>query len=318
MPSSPLPPRLAERLGTPLRAGLLCGFAMACLSLLAPNQYRSEARLLPASARNASSLSSLLTAAAAFGVNLPSAEGGDANYEDILQSHGLRERLLATSFRFRTRIAHVGPWRERQETLAQFLDEANPDRSLRRLNDMMRVNRDLKTKLVTVTVETPSPELSQQIAQKAIEYLEAFLLQKGQRSGESKAGFAARALKEAQEAERQAESAFRTFLEGNRFYAASLDPETRLRGARLEADLRLKNQLTVMHTLAHEQALLEEKNDVPSLNILDRGNLPYEKSRPTRSVWVLLAALLGGAATWGWQHRTWIRDRVLGAGGPAR
>jgi LPS O-antigen subunit length determinant protein (WzzB/FepE family) len=60
-----------------------------------------------------------------------------------------------------------------------------------------------------------------------------------------------------------------------------------------------------------EQALLEEKNDIPILNMLDAGNLPIDKSRPARSIIVIFSSLLVGMGSWIWLNREWIRERLV-------
>jgi hypothetical protein len=85
----------------------------------------------------------------------------------------------------------------------------------------------------------------------------------------------------------------------------------RLKGTRLETELRLRQQLVTSIAMNREQALLEEKNDIPILNVLDPGNLPIDKSKPARSVVVLLAVMLVGAGGWFWLNREWVRARLL-------
>jgi hypothetical protein len=60
-----------------------------------------------------------------------------------------------------------------------------------------------------------------------------------------------------------------------------------------------------------EQALLEEKNDIPILNMLDPGNLPIDKSKPSRLAMVLLAMVLVGAGGWTWLNREWVWSRLM-------
>jgi hypothetical protein len=67
-----------------------------------------------------------------------------------------------------------------------------------------------------------------------------------------------------------------------------------------------------------EQALLEEKNDIPILNVLDPGNLPIDKSKPSRSVMVLMALILVGSGSWIWLNREWVRASLLTDDGPAK
>ena len=96
-------------------------------------------------------------------------------------------------------------------------------------------------------------------------------------------------------------------------YQTSSDPAVRLRGTRLEAELRLRQQIVTSIAMNREQALLEEKNDIPILNMLDPGNLPIDKSKPARSSMVLLAMMMVGAGSWIWLNREWVRARLLAA-----
>ena len=75
--------------------------------------------------------------------------------------------------------------------------------------------------------------------------------------------------------------------------------------------MRLKQQLLTTLAMSREQALMEEKNDVPILNILDPGHVPIEKSGPVRSRMVLAVCFLVGGGLWGWQNRGWIQAKVF-------
>jgi hypothetical protein len=130
--------------------------------------------------------------------------------------------------------------------------------------------------------------------------LEYFIEAKARTRGGSKAAFTAERVREAEAARAGAERDCREFLGSHRNYATSNDPAVRLEGGRLEAALRLRQQVVATLTLNHEQALLEEKNDMPILNILDEGDLPQEKDRPARARMVLLAALAGSGGTLLW------------------
>ncbi len=292
------------------------GFAAACttalLSLFLPNYYKSEARVLPVEAKSmGGGLGNLAAAAAAFGVSVPGGDGSDANFVDILNSRTLREQLLQTTFIFHARAWRFGKSRERRETLQAFLAEKNGDRALKRLNEVVGVSRDLKSKVITVSAETTSPELSQQVAQRSLQLLEAFVQQKGRTRGGAKALFAEARLEEARKERAEAEDQFRAFLNGNRNYLSSPDPAVRLRGMRLESEYKLREQLVASLAMSREQALMEEKNDIPILNVLDPANVPLEKSKPARSVMVMLVCCLATAGSWAWLNRDWIRERLL-------
>lgn len=296
--------RIPAPVRKPLRNGLLAGVAMAVITLFVPNQYRSEARILPADSRaGTGAMGQMATAAAAaamLGIVIPGQEGSDAAFVDIVNSRWMAKKLLLENYQFSLRAWCLGSPREHRESLYAYLEVRNLDRALKKMQDILHVNRDLKSKLLTISAETHSPELSQQIVRKAVDILENFIQVKARTRGGNKAAFTAERLKEAEAESAQAEQEFEAFLNAHRNYTTSYDPAVRLKGARQEATLKLRQQVFTTLTLNYEQALLEEKNDMPILNILDDGDLPLEKSSPPRTMLIVLAILLGGAGPWLW------------------
>jgi hypothetical protein len=293
----PLPLRASIRtalaqLRRPLQVGLAMGLLTALVTLALPNQYMSVAHILPVEAKGTGGFGGLAVTAAALGVSVPGAEGADANFVDILNSRWLKEGLLTTEYRFHARSWRFGAERAHQETLYAYLEAKNMDRAVNRLGSILGTTRDLKSKVITITAETPSPELSQQIVQRATALLNQFVLEKSRTRGGERAAFAEARLADARHEMDQAEATFRVFLDANRNYQVSADPGVRLRGANLEAELNLRRQLVTTLAINREQALLDAKNDIPILNMLDTANLPIDKSGPARTVRVLFLALV--------------------------
>jgi uncharacterized protein involved in exopolysaccharide biosynthesis len=256
-------------------------------------------------------LGGLASAAAAFGVNVPGGDSSDANFVDILNSRSLKEYLLQSEFQYHIRSWRFGPERVVHGTLYDFIDEKNKSKALKKLDKYYSASRDIKSKITSVMAETRSPDLSQLMVQKAGAYLETFLKEKGRTRGGAKADFAEARLAEARREMDEAEDDWRRFLEVNRNYQSITDPAVRLKGARLETELRLRQQLVTTLALNREQALLEEKNDIPILNVMDTADLPTDKSLPPRSIIILVATLLAAAGSWTWLNRKWVRARVL-------
>ncbi len=303
---------LKASLKQPLRWALAAGLLTALVTLFLPNYYKSEAHLLPVESKGiGGNLGGLASAAAAFGVNVPGGEGNDANFVDILNSRSMKEQLLQTEFQFHSRAWRFGAERLEKATLYAYLGETNKGRALKALSQVLVASRDLKSKVISISAETKSPELSQLIVQRAGLYLEAFLKEKGRTRGGAKAAFAEARLTDARGEMDAAEEAWRRFLEVNRNYQSISDPAVRLKGARLENELRLRQQLVTTLAMNREQALLEEKNDIPILNMMDPADLPTEKSKPARSIMVLLVTMLVGAGSWLWLNREWVRERLL-------
>ena len=303
---------LIGSLKRPLQWAIAAGLVTAVVTLFMPNYYRSEARLLPVESKGVGgNLGGLASAAAAFGVSVPGGDGGDANFVDVLNSRWLREQLLGTEFKYHIRYWRFGAEKDEKKTLYGYLEAKNMDRAIQGMGPLFSASRDLKSKVISISAETASPELSQLIVQQAAKLLETFNREKGRTRGGAKAAFAEARLSDARKEMDEAEDAFRRFLEGNRNYLTSSDPAVRLRGTRLETELRLRQQLVTSIAMNREQALLEEKNDIPILNMLDPGNLPIEKSKPARSVVVLLAMMIISAGSWIWLNREWVRARLL-------
>lgn len=314
MPQPPEAPSLdlKSSLKKPLQWALAAGVLTALVTLFMPNYYLSEAQLLPVESKAVvGNFGGLASAAAALGVGVPGGDGSDANFVDVLNSRWLKEQLLQTEFQYHTRSWRFGTDRLEKGTLYDFLEAKNMDRAVNGLGTVLSASRDLKSRVISIRAETKSPELSQLIVRRAGKLLETFLQEKGRTRGGAKAVFAEARLVEARREMDEAEDALRRFLEGNRNVQTSADPSVRLKGSRLEIELRLRQQLVNAIAMNREQALLEEKNDIPILNVLDPGNLPIDKSKPTRSVKVLLVMMLVGAGGWIWLNREWVRAQLL-------
>lgn len=274
--------------------GLLCGLMSYGASLVVGNRYVSVGRVLPADQR-APSLNpgnQIAAAAAAVGVSIPGQETADAAYVDILNSYWFRSSLLMTRFEFNHKKT-FGISRKYNTTLCDYLGASNMDRAISKIKDDVVIGRDFKTKLITIKVQTDSPELSQKVVNRSISLLEEFILTKSKTRGGNKAVFATDRLDEARKSAELAESVLLNFIKNNKNYATSQDPAIRLYGMRLEAELKLRQQLVMTLALSLEQALMDSKNDMPILNVLDSGNYPFEKSGPWRSGWALIGLLMG-------------------------
>lgn len=296
----------------PIQWALAAGLLTALVTLFMPNYYRSEARLLPVETKGlGGNLGGLASAAAAFGVSVPGGDSSDANFVDVLNSRWLRKQLLQTEFQYHIRSWRFGAERVEKGTLYNYLDAKNMDRALQELGAVVSASRDLKSKIISITAETKSPELSQLIVDRTDKLLEVFLQDKGRTRGGAKAAFAEARLTDARREMDEAENVLRHFLESNRNFQTSSEPSVRLKGSRLETELRLRQQLVTSIAMNREQALLEEKNDIPILNVLDSADLPIDKSKPVRSIIVLLVTLLTGLGTWAWLNRNWLQERLL-------
>jgi hypothetical protein len=304
-----------ESLLRPLRHACLAGLAAAAVSVFLPNQYRSEARILSDTGHAGGGGTGLRT-----GVWAPTAppetpapreDGPTVIYVDILHSRRVAEQLLMREYEYSYR-----PWRfarrlRARGTLLAYLRAKNVDRAMGPLKKLLTVQRDPKSGLLTIGAETSSPELSRQVVVQAAENLRDVLVELSQAAGQNKARFTQSRLEQVQAKYQELGRQFEQFQDANRNWETSPSPNTRFRGAQLREGLNLWKQVVMNLTLNHEQALLEAQNDTQTLLLLDPGNLPLEKSRPSRALIVFTVASAVGAGSWACRNRTAILNRIL-------
>ncbi|MBP1626370.1 MAG: lipopolysaccharide biosynthesis protein [Holophagaceae bacterium] len=280
--------------------GLLAGVLTAAYTLTMPNRYRSEAMVLPKNASSNSPLAALAATAAMLGAGRGQTDD-EAHYADIVKSRWMAERLLDTEFTFSYKSWYFGEPRVRKQTLAAFLKAGNPEKresAAKVILDWVEAKRDLKSGVLRISAEAPSPELSQQLANRVTDLLGVALKTRIQTQGTAKAAYAKERLIQARQEEEQARQELETFARSHINFAQSPDPGVRFRGERLGVDMMLRRQVVASLTLGYEQAELEAQNTVPVLSRLDEAYLPVGKSGPRRSSIVLTIILLGGGAVW--------------------
>lgn len=295
----------------PIKVGVATAFFLGIVLLFLPNQYTSEARILPVEGKMPGGLGQLMNAATTLGLGLPVQEQGDSNFVDILRSRSIKEEVLSTPMEFHYRSWRYGKEKFYRGTLLNFFECRNIDRGVKKLTEKISFSKDIKTRIILASAKTSSPEMSEEILKAFLARLEKFLLSKNRTRGSEKVRFTEARLQEAKENVSRSEEAFQRFLASNRNYQLSSDPVVRLQGARMEADLKLRQQLMVTNSLNMEQALLEEKNDIPILNVLDPPNHPFEKSGPNRLVYCVMSFFLAFLGALAWLKRKEILRQFL-------
>jgi len=302
-----------EGLRRPLRHACLAGLAAAAVTVLLPDQYRSEARILSDTGHpgGGAQRTGVWAPTAPPETPSPREDGPTVIYADILRSRRMAEQLLLASYDYGYRPWRFARRRRARGTLLDYLGAPDVDRALGPLRRLLTVQRDPKSGLLTLSAETASPELSLQVVRGAAGSLRDFLVELGQTAGQSKARFTQSRLEEVQARYRELGRRFEQFQDANRNWEASPAPNVRFRGSQLREELNLWRQVVMNLTLNHEQALLEAQNDTQTLLLMDPGSLPLEKSRPARALIVFAAAAAAGAGSWVRRNRAAITQRIL-------
>lgn len=292
-----------------LLVGAWAAAVVASASLLVVNRYTSEARLLPGDENLAMGTFGL--AVDSIGLDpLGGAGKKDAQYPDILKSRWLLNQLLNKTYTYGERSWWLGSPKSRTSTLQEYLKAKNLDKGYTALLKKLTIKKDLKTNQLTISMESNSPELSLTVIQTALELLDRFLIEKMQTKAKNKINYAVQRINEGKVELQAAEDRLRQFLELNRNYSSSNEPSVRLLGERLVSELALQRGIRTQLATQFEQARLDEKMDLPTLTILDSGNLPIEKSGPSRAVWTILVFLVFGVGSYCWENRRSLMEYV--------
>lgn len=302
--SDPRPARI-------LKHAFVAAVLVALGSLALPNRYRSEVLVLPRTGQSGSSLAAMAAMVGFPGMG--KSEDG-AQYGEIVKSRWNAERLLDATYTFTYQPWYFAKVQSRQETLASFLKVREPkdrESALRTVQGWLKTQRDPKSGVVRIEAEVPSPELAQQVLDRAVAGLEEALKAQGWTEAAAKADYARERLQEARLQEETARQALEAYAKAHVNFAQSPDAGVRSKGERLVADLALRRQVVATLTLGYEQAELDARNTVPVLSRLAPAYRPLVKSAPSRARLVILGALLAAAATAGWLYRRWIAERLF-------
>lgn len=245
---------------------LVLAIGVALYTRTLPDYYVSEARILSDMGRPGATPMGVWTPGVERESNgNPEKEGPTLAYSDMLRSRWINDRLLSEKFDFHQASWGFGPgpMEHHITTLKDYLGARTTDEAIRRLQGILSVQRDSKSGLLTLSVETRSPELSQLIARRTVSLLEELLVHLSQQAGDQRKGFTERQLKIARQEYNEAKAKMLAFLDRNYNYQTSPDPSIKVQGDRLQMEIDLAKQVVTNLALHHEQAQIDATNDTP-------------------------------------------------------
>jgi uncharacterized protein involved in exopolysaccharide biosynthesis len=251
----------------------------AGLLFLVPNKYASSAIILPTSTGD--KFADLKALAGIKGGNSGS-ESSSELFPTILYSRTVQDALL--SHRYSTGTNSI--------TLGEYFNEENPDKLREALTGITGVTAERKTGVITVTVETEIPELSQAIAQTYVDELERYNMYKRRSQGKLNADYLNRQLTEQDSLLAKAEDNLEQFQNENRDWAATTNPEIVKGIARLQREVEARSSAVLFLNQQHEIAKFDAQKDIPIVQVLDAPSVPTVKSSPKRLIWVVFSGLV--------------------------
>jgi uncharacterized protein involved in exopolysaccharide biosynthesis len=258
------------------------------VSLLLPAYYRSTATILPETqSSKLSSLGGLTDLAALAGVNV----GGEGSlirlYPTIIKSEAVLNDVIYARYKteeFPDSVNLIQYWDLKEKKPGGAYEDA-----LRKLREGLDVSMDLKTNILTLSIESKEPRLSADILNNAVVVLDRFILTKRTTSASEQRKFIEGRLAEVKEDLTKSENALKDFRERN---TQVRSPQLLLEQGRLERDLQINNTLFIELKKQFEIAKIEEVRTMPVINVLDLARSAVYKDRPRRSLIVIVTFFL--------------------------
>ncbi len=279
-----------------LAVPLLAGVLMAAISLLLPPTYTASTTFVPAAAGSLPTLPGGFTSLATqFGINIAGSNSLSPDFfAEVLTSRELLRATLLSEF--------DDPLRpESKRTLLDILDshyytdQHRISEGIRQLERDVSQRVDRRTGIVTLTVKGRPPALVAAIANRMVELLNAFNLEKLRSQSRERRRFAEERKDRAEQELREAEAQHLRFLQANRRYNDS--PVLSFEQNRLARQVQLRQEIFQTLTREYEEARIAEVRDTPLLTTIDAAVPPDRRTFPQRKLLVLLAMLASGLTT---------------------
>lgn len=282
-------------------SGGLVAAAIVVVSLVLPPVYRAEGSFVSNTTggvklpQGLGSMMGLAGMASQLGMNLGNEPSESPTfYAQLVDSRELLTRLLLSEFPD-PRPASAG---DSVPLVAILTLGRNPsperrlERGIERLRDAMRVEADVRTNLVKLSVDTPWPELSAAAVNRTMELVGRFNQEQRASRARSKREFVEERLRESERELRVIEDRHREFLLQNRQWRSS--PTLVAEEGRLDRQMRLASDLALTLRREYESARIEEVNDAPVVTVVDAGVPPRRPRWPRPMPLVVLALFAGG------------------------
>lgn len=279
--------------GLPLLLAVLTGV----VSLIVRPTYTATTTFVPEATAQGSRLpAGLAGLATQFGISL----GADASkspkfYAAVVRSRELMEHVLLSNY-VDPRVQVSAP--ADSITLLRILAVKGRDssdslyRGVRKLDNLVSVTVNGATSIVSISVDSHYPALAAAVANRFVDYLNAFNAQSRQSQATEQRKFVEQRLTDGEHELRAAEEALRTFYERNRSWQQS--PQLVFEEGRLRRQVEIRQELYLTLKREYETARIQEVNDTPVITVIDAATAPVKKSKPRRALLVAIALVLGG------------------------
>ena len=174
------------------------------------------------------------------------------------------------------------------------------------LQKSLKIDVGLRSRIVSISFTAPDPSLAAAVVNAVIDELVTWNRSANRSKGQENRQFIEQQLSGAGKSLKSAEEALARFSATNRKIAT---PDVEIEVDRLKRDVQVQADLFTTLRRQLELAKIEEKEEQPFVDIIQRGVVPTHKSGPSRTRIVILGVFLAGMCSLGvaWLVDGWGR-----------
>jgi uncharacterized protein involved in exopolysaccharide biosynthesis len=252
-------------------------------SLILPQYFKSTATILPETEKSKlAGLGNISELASLAGIGT-----GEVSltklYPTIIRSESVLRNVIYAQYRtdkFKDSVNLIQFW----EIKAKTPEEAY-EAGLKALGSQLDVSSDLKTGVVSLSIETREPELSADILNNITGELDKFIRTKRTTNASEQRKWIEGRLVQVKGDLEKSERILKEFRENNRRVIDS--PQLLMEQDRLIREVQINSTLYIELKKQYELAKIEEIKNIPIINVMDPARPAARKERPKRRVIVL-------------------------------
>jgi uncharacterized protein involved in exopolysaccharide biosynthesis len=284
-------PILWSRRLTILLYALAGGVLTALISFLIPPTYQAVTTVIPAIAPDKfTGMGGLTASLEDFGIQT-GAKGGNSPmmYPEIVKSRRVLEQVLYQTY-------PGGPERSPARVIDLIQRSGRgakrTELGIRQLKRRVDATLDRRTGVLTIRVRAHEPEVAAGIANSLDTLLQDFAIHSFTSQAGENRKFVEGRVTEVRGELNQAEDNLRDFRERN--IRIGNAPRLLLEQGRLNRAVREQEEIYLTLRRQYELAKIEERRDVPVINVLDAAVVPSFRISPRRAIMGILGFVIGG------------------------
>ncbi len=257
-----------------------------------PNRYTSRASILPSGKKD--SFATLKQLAGVSGSAIDFEENSSALFPEILKSDQVRNAVVEKEFTYND---------DGETKTFSFPEKYNTENKeiLREaLAGMTKVTADQMTGIISITVTTNYPNLSQKILQQVLQELDNYNLNIRRSQAKESERYLARELAAKEKELDEAEAGLEQFRQANQNWYMTSDPGIMTTMGRLQRNIEIITQNYMLLREQYELTRLNVQRDIPVVNLLDPPSYPHLKSGPRRKMIIGLTGIFSFMAIFGY------------------